>query len=147
MTIDEFDRLVQMGRNKLIAVYSFHTQEHSNMTQAQSAVYLTEQAIKLALISERAPIPGETLLSWAQSNKVPSWAVSAAVLTLFSEYQWEPDGEIQRCTLASVLYRYYGSVERVWNSVKVKDACTRDMLSEYLNLAHSSREKYLKSKK
>ncbi|EMQ2878386.1 hypothetical protein V9N52_003701 [Vibrio navarrensis] len=149
MNVTQFDDLVRQGKSKILSLFSYHTQEKSGMTPSESAAHLTHRAIEWNLVASRTAIPGETLSAWSQShrnNKVPAWALSAAVLVLLIDYHWIPETSAQRCVCASVLYREYGDNVHTELSGLFHSRCERDGMSEYLDLARQSRATYLANK-
>lgn len=146
MDISDFDRFALSGRSKLIAVYAYYTQERDTMTQSESAAFLTQAAVDMGMIQSRSPILGETLSSWSngqRNTKIPLWAVTTAALLLFQKYHWFPEGELQRCAFASIVFRHFGCLEAALQYVAKNGRCQRDELSPYLDLAKRSRDSYL----
>lgn len=149
MNLTTFDNQVKLGRNKIISLYAYYTQELGNLTPSESAELLTTKAIEYGYISQRAPILGRTLTSWSSNSdkqKVPLWAVNTSLMILLRDYKWFPEGEIQLCCTASALYGLYGSEDEVIEEFFKKKKCDRDLMSLYLCLAKQSREAYLARK-
>ena len=145
-TVDEFDRLIELGRKRVMAVYAFESQEREKITPAQSAAALTQRAIDYGFVGQRRPLTGENLRLWTDKHyasvKVPLWAVLTAVTVLVEDYQWVPDGQIQWSMWGLVWYRRFGSIEQAFSEVPGYLTPYKEEVLDMLSAAHASRQSF-----